>query len=220
MSPPASLAKISLQPRYSWGWSTVRSCFIARYRLWFNIDARRELTLQIKFDVAWHHMIELSINLMNISAVTIFFLARVVLGVHFGIRVHLTLCGRNSLYVYPMGTKCTSNAFFVHAENGENIFISLLHFGGGKLATPLRRFADTGIRVSGGFSLLWHALWSGVRPVYICTKACRTRSWFFPRKQRWGEVRRSSVLERFPDGVQGQDGHSTSAYLGYPLQHR
>ena len=36
-------------------------------------SARRELTLQIEVDVASYHMIELRINLMNISAVTIFF---------------------------------------------------------------------------------------------------------------------------------------------------
>ena len=79
--------------------------------------------------------------------------------VHSGIRVHLTLRGHNSLNIYPIGTKCTSNAFFFHAEDGKNIFISLLHFGGGKLATPppLRRLTDSGIRVSGGFSLLWRA---------------------------------------------------------------
>ena len=71
--------KKSLQPRYSWGWSAVRSCDI---ELRFDIDAthstaRRELALQIEVDVAWYHMIALRINLMNISAVTIF-LARVV----------------------------------------------------------------------------------------------------------------------------------------------
>ena len=71
--------KKSLQPRYSWGWSAVRSCDI---ELRFDIDAthstaRRELALQIEVDVAWYHMITLRINLMNISAVTIF-LARVV----------------------------------------------------------------------------------------------------------------------------------------------
>ena len=67
--------KKSLQPRYSWGWSAVRSCDI---ELRFDIDAthstaRRELALQIEVDVAWYHMIALRINLMNISAVTIFF---------------------------------------------------------------------------------------------------------------------------------------------------
>ena len=41
------------------------------------VAARRELALQIEVDVARHHMIALRINLMNISAVTIF-LARVV----------------------------------------------------------------------------------------------------------------------------------------------
>ena len=39
--------------------------------------ARRELALQIEVDVAGYHMIALWINIMNISAVTIF-LARVV----------------------------------------------------------------------------------------------------------------------------------------------
>ena len=44
-----------------------------------------------------------------------------------------------------IGTKCTSNAFFFHAEDGKNIFIPLL-FGGGKLATfPLQRLTDFGI---------------------------------------------------------------------------
>ena len=70
--------KKSFQPRYSWGWSAVRSCDI---ELRFDIDAtrgtaRRELALQIEVDVAWYHMIALRINLMNISAVTIV-LARV-----------------------------------------------------------------------------------------------------------------------------------------------
>ena len=43
-------------------------------------SARREVALQIEVDVAWYQMIALRINLMNISAVTIF-LARVVGGV-------------------------------------------------------------------------------------------------------------------------------------------
>ena len=43
-----------------------------------EVAARRELALQIEVDVARYHMIALRINLMNISAVTIF-LARVVL---------------------------------------------------------------------------------------------------------------------------------------------
>ena len=77
--------------------------------------------------------------------------------VHSGIRVHLTLRGRNSPYIHPIGTKCTSNAFFFHAEDGKNIFLSLLHFGGGKLATPpplatIDRFRNKGQR---WFSLLW-----------------------------------------------------------------
>ena len=42
------------------------------------VAARRELALQIEVDVARYHMIALRINLMNISAVSIF-LARVVL---------------------------------------------------------------------------------------------------------------------------------------------
>ena len=85
--------------------------------------------------------------------------------VHSGIRVHLTLRGRNSLYIHPIGTKCTSNAFFFHAEDGKNIFISLLHSGGGKLAPPppLRRLTDSGIRVSGGFLCCGALLRSGVR---------------------------------------------------------
>ena len=58
-------------------------CSIMWYRArWsfgsIDIDARRELELQIEVDVAWYLMIALPINLMNISAVTIFFLARVV----------------------------------------------------------------------------------------------------------------------------------------------
>ena len=44
-------------------------------------SARRELATQIEVDVAWYHMIALRINLMNISAVTIF-LARIVLHAH------------------------------------------------------------------------------------------------------------------------------------------
>ena len=57
----------------------VKSCDI---KLRFDIDAtrgsaRRELALQIEVDLAWYHMIAVRINLMNISAVTIF-LARVV----------------------------------------------------------------------------------------------------------------------------------------------
>ena len=52
----------------------VKSCDI---ELRFDIDAtrcseRRELALQIEVNVAWYHMIALRINLMNISAVTIF----------------------------------------------------------------------------------------------------------------------------------------------------
>ena len=46
-------------------------------RLAASAAARRELALQIEVDVVWYHMIALWINLMNISAVTIF-LARVV----------------------------------------------------------------------------------------------------------------------------------------------
>ena len=140
--------------------------------------------------------------------------------VHSGIRVHLTLRGRNSLYIHPIGTKCTSNAFFFHAEDGKNIFLSLLHFGGGKLATPpplatIDRFRNKGQR---WFSLLWRTFavrrqtrtpwrWRFVRRLV-------TRSWFSPRKERWREVRTSSVLEQFPDGVQDQDGHSTCTYSG------
>ena len=41
------------------------------------VSARRKLALQIEVDVPWYHMIALLINLVNISAVTIF-LARVV----------------------------------------------------------------------------------------------------------------------------------------------
>ena len=71
--------KKSLQPRNSWGWSAVRSCDIERR---FDIDATRgicasRVALQIEVDIAWFLMIALRINLMNISAVTIF-LARVV----------------------------------------------------------------------------------------------------------------------------------------------
>ena len=85
--------------------------------------------------------------------------------VHSGIRVHLTLRELNSLCMYPFGRKCTSPAFFCHAEDGKNIFISLLHSGGGKLATPppLRRLTDSGIRVKGGFLSCGALLWSGVR---------------------------------------------------------
>ena len=56
--------------------------------------------------------------------------------VHAGIKVNLTLCGCNFLYLYPIGTKCTSNASYFHAGDGQNSLLSLLRFGGGKLATP------------------------------------------------------------------------------------
>ena len=132
--------------------------------------------------------------------------------VHSGIRVHLTLRGRNSLYIHPIGTKCTSNAFFFHAEDGKNIFLPLLHFGGGKLATPpplatIDRLRNKGQR---WFSLLWRTF--AVRRQTRTTWRWRfvrrlvTGSWFFPtsRKERWREVRTSSVVEQFPDGVQDQ----------------
>ena len=88
-------------------------------------------------------------GLINKAAFTAHFRLHVMLlskfvGVHSEIRVHLIQRGRNSLYTYPraIGTKCTSNAFFFHAEDEKNIFISLLHFGGGKLAAP---FATAGL---------------------------------------------------------------------------
>ena len=94
--------------------------------------------------------------------------------VHSGIRVHLTLRGCNSLYIYPIGTKCTSNAFFLHAEDGKNIFVSLLHCDGGKLETPpppLRQLNDSGLRVSGGLSLLWCVI--AVRSQTRSPRRCR-----------------------------------------------
>ena len=108
---------------------------------------------------------------------------------HSGIRVHLTLRGCNSLYIYPIGTKCTPNAFFLHAEDGKNIFVSLLHCDGGKLVTPpppLRRLNDSGLRVSGGLSLLRcvFAVRSQTRSPCRCRFVWRlaTRSWFFSKK--------------------------------------
>ena len=39
---------------------------------------------------------------------------------HSAIRVHLTLRGRNSLYMHPRGIKCISNAYFFHADDNKN----------------------------------------------------------------------------------------------------
>ena len=63
----------------------------------------------------------------------IFLTSRVL--VYSGIRAHLTLRGRNSLHIYPIGTKHVSSAFFFCAEDWKNILTSLLLFSGGKLAT-------------------------------------------------------------------------------------
>ena len=116
--------------------------------------------------------------------------------VHSGIRVHLTLRGCNSLYINPIGTKCTPNAFFFHAEDGKNIFISLLHFGDGKLATPpppLRWLANSGLRVSGSFFSLWRAFAVLVRRQTRTPRKCRfvwrlaTRSYDFLQENNDGE---------------------------------
>ena len=76
--------KKSLRLRYSWGWSTVHchiSCDI-------DFDLQRKLTMRryrrsrrcrTEVHITWYHMIELQINLTNISTATIF-LARVVKG--------------------------------------------------------------------------------------------------------------------------------------------
>ena len=143
--------------------------------------------------------------------------------VHSGIRVHLTLHELNSLSIYPIGTNCTSNAFFFHAEDGKIIFISPLNFNGGKLATPpLRQLTDSGIRISGGFSLLWctFAVWCQTRTPWRCRVVWRlpTRSWFYPTKQRWREVRTSSVLD--PCRRRTRSGRSKNVYIcipSYPL---
>ena len=83
--------------------------------------------------------------------------------VHSGIRVHLTLHGRNSLYVYPIGTKYTSNAFFFHFED---VKILLCHSSSVVVnwqpPPPLQQLIDSEVRVSCGFPLLWHAF--TVRP--------------------------------------------------------
>ena len=81
---------------------------------------------------------------------------------HSGIRVHLTLRGRCTPYIYPISANYTSNAFFFHAEDGKNIFISLLLFDGGKLATPpplvsIDRFRNKGQRRFSLFTPAWHA---------------------------------------------------------------
>ena len=56
------------------------------------VAARREVALQIEVDVARYHLIALRINLMNISAVTIF-LVRVVVSITFDLT---TRCFNNS----------------------------------------------------------------------------------------------------------------------------
>ena len=66
-----------------------------------------------------------------------------------------------------------SNDFFFDAEDVKNIFISLLLFGGGELSTPVRRLIDSGISVSGGFSLFCGQTshYNSVK-AEICMKAC------------------------------------------------
>ena len=79
--------------------------------------------------------------------------------------------------------------FFFPCWRLKNIFISLLHFGGGKLATlpppPLRLLTDSGIRVSDGFSLLWRTFavkWPTRTPKrYRIVRRLATMSWFSPR---------------------------------------
>ena len=72
--------KKSLQPRYSWDWSAVRSCDVMRHRLRSATRARDAQCRGLRRcrTEARYHTIALLINLMIISAVTIF-LARVVL---------------------------------------------------------------------------------------------------------------------------------------------
>ena len=73
--------KKSLQPSYSWDWSAVRSCDIMRHRLPSATRVRdphgrhrgSRRYVEPKLDIARYHMIELQINLMNFSALTIFF---------------------------------------------------------------------------------------------------------------------------------------------------
>ena len=55
----------------------------------------------------------------------------------------------SSFTVYPKGIKCTSNAFFFHAEDGK---ILLFH---SSTSVVVNWQPDSEIRVSGGFSLLW-----------------------------------------------------------------
>ena len=99
--------------------------------------------------------------------------------VHSGIRVHLTLRGPISLYIYHIGSNCTPNAFFFHPEDGKNICIWLLNFGGGKLATPpplatVDRFRNKGHRrfffVVARFC--GQALDKNTWKMSICMKAC------------------------------------------------
>ena len=65
--------------------------------------ARRELALQIEVDVAWYQMIALLINLMNISAVTIF-LARVVTGFLEPVNIHTEQPKWRPLYALRHGS--------------------------------------------------------------------------------------------------------------------
>ena len=105
-------------------------------------------------------------------------------------------------------------------KDGKNVFMSLLDCGGGKLAIPMRRSTDSGIMVSGGFSLLWCTfadrgrVKSHCRCIFVWRLAMW--SWFSPRKQRWRGARLSSVLDRFPDSVRGQDSNRTCTYLRPP----
>ena len=81
--------KRMLQPRYSWGIGALfLSCGIVRYRLWLDINVSRgfcalQAHLALMSNQSWYRTLPYDgtvyLYLMNISAVTIFFLARVVL---------------------------------------------------------------------------------------------------------------------------------------------
>ena len=113
-----------------------------------------------------------------------------------------------------MHVKC----FLFHAEDGKNIFTSLLHLRGGKLATSLRWLTDSGIRASYDFSLLWStfAVRPKTRTPWRCRLVWRLATTPWSGTQPWREARPSSFPERFPDSIQGQDGNSTSKYVGPP----
>ena len=143
--------------------------------------------------------------------------------VHSGIRVHLTLHGHISLYIYPIGPKCTSDAFSFHAKDGKNI---LFHSSTSVVVNwwppppPCDCWPIPKWGLAAFFLCCGALLQSGVRLEHLegveLYEALGQGNAFLQEKKRWRVVRMSSVLEQFPDGVQGQDGHSTSIYFGYP----